>query len=395
MARPVFDGLPVQTSGSIGLRMKSDRIEVCVVVGTRPEIIKMAPVIRQLQDFSPFALHLVHTDQHYDDELSDVFFQNLDLPPPDEHLEVGSGHQAAQTARGLEGIASCLRERKPDVVLAQGDTNAVLSTALAASKLSVEFGHVEAGIRSFDRSMPEEINRLVADVVADILFAPTEDAEANLEVEGIESAVHITGNTIVDACHRHATIADTRSTVHRDFGLDPDRYILVTIHRPRNTDDATRLSQILEALDSAPFPVLLPAHPRTRNAMASLEENYPGITVIEPLDYLDFLALERSARVIVTDSGGIQEEASILEVPCLTVRPNTERPETIAAGVNKLVEPDELADVLRVLCDHASIRESMRGHPNLYGDGRAGERIVTSLAERLDISTEIPEGDVY
>jgi len=362
--------------------MSHGGIEVCVVVGTRPEIIKMAPVLRAIDASNRLDAYLIHTDQHYDEELSDVFFQDLGLPEPDEHLDVGSHPQGTQTARGLESISGVLRHRELAAVLAQGDTNAVLSTAIAASKLPVTFGHVEAGIRSYDRSMPEEVNRVVADTVGDLLFAPTEEAKANLAAEGIDSGVHVTGNTIVDACREHVEIAERQSDALETFDLDPGGYVLATIHRPRNTDDTDRLAAILGALDAVDYPVVLPAHPRTLEAMADLDAAYPGVTVTDPLDYLDFLSLQRRARVVVTDSGGIQEEASILEVPCVTVRPNTERPETVAAGVNVLVEPEELLAELRDLCSSEARRESMRGHPDLYGDGQAGERVVDLLARR-------------
>ena len=357
--------------------------EICVVVGTRPEIIKTAPVLRALEKRDRLETRLVHTDQHYDEELSAVFFRDLGLEEPDERLDVGSHPQGAQTARGLEAISTLLREREPAAVLAQGDTNAVLSTAIAASKLPVAFGHVEAGIRSYDRSMPEEVNRVVADVVADLRFAPTEDAEANLAAEGIETGVHVTGNTIVDACREHAAIADRQSDALAEHGLDAGGYVLATIHRPRNTDDADRLARILGALDDVEYPVVLPAHPRTREALSNLDATFPGVTITGAVDYFEFLSLQRNARIVVTDSGGIQEEASILEVPCITVRPNTERPETIEAGVNVLVEPEELLAELRAVCEDAGRRASMRGHPDLFGDGKAGKRIVDLVERRV------------
>lgn len=354
-----------------------------VVVGTRPEIIKMAPVLRALGEQDHWGVHLVHTDQHYDVSLSDVFFRDLGIETPDTHLGIGSHPHGTQTARGLEALATLLREREPAVALAQGDTNAVLSTALAASKQPVLFGHVEAGIRSYDRSMPEEVNRVIADVVADLRFAPTEAAAENLRAEGIESGVHVTGNTIVDTCQEHADIAQRTRDTPAEFDLEQDAYVLATIHRPRNTDDPRRLSPILRSLNDLDAPVILPAHPRTREAMDELDESFPDVRVTGPLDYLDFLSLQQHARVIVTDSGGIQEEASILEVPCVTVRPNTERPETVDAGVNLLVEPDELADTLAEIYHDSARRAAMRGHPHLYGDGDAAKRIVELIARQL------------
>jgi UDP-N-acetylglucosamine 2-epimerase (non-hydrolysing) len=354
--------------------------ELVAVVGTRPEIIKMAPVLRAAE--GRFDRHLVHTGQHYDDELSGDFFEALELSPPDENLGIGSGSQAEQTAGALVGVERVLEEREPAAVLAVGDTNAVLSTAMAAAKLPVPFGHVEAGLRSFDRSMPEEINRVLADHVADVAFAPTEEAREHLQREAVDdtAAVHVVGNTVVDACRQHAPLAAERSTVLERFDLEPGEYVAATLHRPANTDDRDRLLAAVEALDAARRPVVLPAHPRTEAALAAAGWEPSGsLTLCEPLDYLDFLHLLASARVAVTDSGGVQEEASVLEVPCLTVRPNTERPETVAAGVNELVEPDALADRLDRLLTDDQARAAMTGHTELYGDGDAGERIVSVL----------------
>ncbi|PSP99055.1 UDP-N-acetylglucosamine 2-epimerase (non-hydrolyzing) [Halobacteriales archaeon QS_5_70_17] len=353
--------------------------ELAVVVGTRPEIIKMAPVVRAATD--RFDLHLVHTGQHYDDEMSGAFFASLDLPAPDENLSIGSGTQAEQTADGLVGVESMLTEREPAAVLALGDTNAVLSTAIAASKLPTAFGHIEAGLRSFDRTMPEEVNRVVADHVAEFSFAPTEQAVEHLADEGVTAGVYETGNTIVDACREHVPLAEERSDVLEELGL-PEPYVAATIHRPHNTDDPERLRAIMGALDGAGAPVVLPAHPRTQSVLDDLGYEPTGsLELVGPLDYLDFLKLLDNATVAVTDSGGIQEEASILEVPCLTVRPNTERPETVDAGVNQLVEPGELRGRVETLLEDDAARAAMTGHPDLYGDGRAGERIVDVLDE--------------
>ncbi|MFC4357711.1 non-hydrolyzing UDP-N-acetylglucosamine 2-epimerase [Halobium salinum] len=367
---------------------EAKRVSAMLVVGTRPEIVKAAPVVRAAEANERVDLTLVHTNQHYDAELSDVFFETLELDPPSVDLEVGSGSHGEQTADALVGVERLLQERDPDVVLAVGDTNTVLSTALAASKLPVAFGHVEAGIRSGDLSMPEEVNRILADHVGDLLFAPTEEAATNLTHEGIDRNVRMTGNTVVDACRTHARIAESRSDVLDRFGLEPEGYAVATVHRPRNTDDPDRLASTLEALDDAPLPVVFPVHPRTRSAIDALDfESTGALRTVEPLDYLDFLALLSEAQLVVTDSGGVQEEASILERPCLTVRPNTERPETVDAGVNELVEPADLAARIRTLHGDEAVRTAMTGHPDLYGDGRAGERIVDTLVERFE-----PEG---
>lgn len=363
---------------------KPDPVEVCVVLGTRPEFIKMAPVIRALQQTASLTPYIVHTNQHYDKELSKAFFSNLELPNPDRNLQVGSGTQGEQTAEGLVGVERLLDERSPPVVLAQGDTNAVLSTALAASKTQVLFGHVEAGIRSFDRSMPEEVNRVLADQVTDLAFAPTEEAAENLAAEGVNEDVYVTGNTVVDACREHLEISETQSDIQTELDLHGEEYIVATIHRPRNTDDVDRLRRIITELNALNLPVILPAHPRTKEQVDSEGLETRGkLRIIPPLDYLDFLKLEAKSEILITDSGGVQEEASILEVPCLTVRPNTERPETIDAGVNRLVDPSEIGTTVGELRSSPSLYRSMQGADGLYGDGTAGQRIVKIVRNEI------------
>jgi UDP-N-acetylglucosamine 2-epimerase (non-hydrolysing) len=358
--------------------------EVLAVVGTRPELIKTAPVLRALDAHPETTPRLLHTGQHYDDELSGDFLAALGLPEPAVNLEVGSGTGAEQTAAGLVGIEQELETREPAALLAQGDTNAVLSAALAGAKSSALVGHVEAGLRSFDRSMPEEVNRVVADHLADLRFAHTAEAVENLAAEGIEAGVVKTGNTVVDACLEHAVVAREQSGALSRFGLDEDGFVVATVHRQANTDDEARLAAILDALDSADAPVVLPAHPRTREAAAGIGFEADGsLALVEPLGYLDFLRLLDAAAVAVTDSGGVQEEASVLETPCLTVRPNTERPETVAAGVNELVEPADLSARLATLLGDDAARAAMTGHPDLYGDGDAGERTVAALVDAL------------
>jgi UDP-N-acetylglucosamine 2-epimerase (non-hydrolysing) len=356
-------------------------MEIVTVVGTRPEIIKMASVIRRIETESGISCYLVHTDQHYDESLSSSFFRVLELPEPDEHLAVGSGTHHEQTADGIQKIGSIIERREPAVALAQGDTNAVLSTAIAVSKTSSAFGHIEAGLRSSDRKMPEEINRIVADAIADFAFAPTESAMANLQDEGIKRA-YLTGNTIVDACHAYRPIAESKSDILSKIGITPGEYITATVHRPLNTDNRARMEEILSSLDAMSIPVVLPAHPRTRIAIDELAfTSEKSLHIVDPLNYLEFLKLLSNAYIVVTDSGGIQEEASILEVPCLTVRPNTERPETIKAGVNQLVEPENLITKIQRLLDDPSRYKTMTGAGNLYGDGNAGERIVEIISE--------------
>lgn len=357
--------------------------KVISIVGTRPEIIKVAPVIREIQDSAALDSYLLHTGQHYDDELSTVFFQALDLPTPDKFLNVGSGTHSQQTAEGLSKIGQTLQEEDPAAVLAQGDTNSVLSAALAASKRPVTFGHIEAGLRSFDQSMPEEVNRTVADHVSDLRFAPTETAVQNLATEGIQDGVYLTGNTIVDACHRHADSDIGQSEILDRLEVTESEYILATIHRPRNTDNTQRLTDTIVALNDAPYPVILPIHPRTEAALEDVSITpSENLRIVDPLHYIDFLQLLVNTRAIVTDSGGIQEEAAVFEIPCITVRPTTERPETVEAGINQLVEPNELDDELSRIRT-GNLQPDVRT-ANLYGDGSAGEQITEILLEQLD-----------
>jgi len=361
--------------------------EVLFVLGTRPEIIKLAPVIRSVADSNRLSIRLLHTGQHYDDELSETFFDDLGVPTPDDHLGVGSGTQATQTGDAMQGIEQVLLDRDPSFVVAVGDTNAVLSAALAAAKLDPLFAHVEAGIRSFDTSMPEEINRVVADHVADLAFAPTETAVDHLSTESVAADIHFVGNTVVDACIEHVSIADQRSTIRKDLDVNNRSYAVATIHRARNTDDKARLQTIVEALDEQPFPVVFPVHPRTGAALEEIEfEPTNSLQFVDPLGYLDFLDLLSGATVAITDSGGVQEEASILEIPCLTVRPNTERPETVGAGVNRLLEPQELSDWIEAVSTDPDLQGEMTGATYLYGDGTAGDQIVSILEEVVEPS---------
>lgn len=359
-------------------------MEIVTVVGTRPEIIKMAPVLRALSRTNDANYYLVHTNQHYDDSLSQSFFSSLELPDPDQNLGIGSGTHHEQTAKGIEKIGALIDRRRPAAVLAQGDTNAVLSAAVAASKASSSFGHVEAGLRSFDWSMPEEINRIVADSVSDFAFAPTETAMRNLRNEGRGEHAYLTGNTVVDACLEHEPIAQRKSDALKDLGIEPSSYVVATIHRPLNTDNEDRLRRILSSLDNASLTIVFPVHPRTQSVIDDIGFTpSDALELVAPLDYLDFIKVLSNSLVVVTDSGGIQEEASILEIPCLTVRPNTERPETVDVGANKLVTPNELPTELEALINSVERREAMKGHNDLYGDGNAGEMIIDILASEL------------
>jgi UDP-N-acetylglucosamine 2-epimerase (non-hydrolysing) len=313
---------------------------ILIVIGTRPEIIKMSPVIRECSR-QGLAFSVLHTGQHYSYSMDRIFFEQLDLPLPDYNLDAGSGTQGAQTAAILTGTETILLKHRPGIVLVQGDTNTVCAGALAAAKLHIPVGHVEAGLRSFDRSMPEEINRIVADHIADQLYAPTETSRQNLLREGIPAdKITVTGNTVVDAVRQNIRIGQEKVHPLEKLGLEPEGYLLVTAHRAENVDDVTRLTDILSGLrtisEHFDLPVLFPMHPRTQKMVSEFSLSTEGIRVIDPVGYLEFLLLESQAALLLTDSGGVQEEACILSVPCVTLRENTERPETIETGSNIL-----------------------------------------------------------
>jgi len=351
-------------------------VRIAVVLGTRPEIIKMAPVIRELER-SKADFFILHTGQHYSYNLDRVFFEQLRLPPARYNLEVGSGSHAEQTGKILIGVEKVLQGEKPDVVLVEGDTNSILAGALAAVKLHIKVGHVEAGLRSYDRNMPEEINRLLTDHCSDFLFAPTEKAKAILLGEGVpEEKIFMTGNTIVDAVYQNLEIAREKGNTLDALNLKAKEYFLVTLHRQENVDDRIRFVSILEGLDrvAAEFktPVIYPLHPRSRKMVSEFHLKPQNLTLIEPVDFLSFLQLESNARLILTDSGGVQEEACILNVPCVTLRDNTERPETLEVGANILAgaSPDRILEHSKAMLG----RENNWVNP--FGDGTAGRQIV-------------------
>jgi UDP-GlcNAc3NAcA epimerase len=348
-------------------------MKIMSVVGARPQFIKAAPVSRVLRRTHDEVL--VHTGQHYDDNMSEVFFRELEIPKPDINLEVGSGPHGAQTGSMMAGIEKVALDVKPDWVLVYGDTNSTVAAALVAAKLHIKVAHVEAGLRSFDRRMPEEINRVLTDHVSDLLLCPTEVAIRNLAREGIEHGVHLVGDVMYDAFLFNLQAARKRDGVVKQLGLAPGTFALATIHRAENADDPARLASILEGIDESGMDVILPLHPRTR---ARLNGAPPArIRVVDPVGYLDMLALEDAAAVIVTDSGGVQKEAYFLSKPCVTLRDRTEWTETVEAGWNVAVDADaaKIADALR------SFRP--KGvHPNLYGDGHAAEKIADLLRDK-------------
>ena len=348
------------------------------VVGARPNFMKAAPVIDGLAALG-IDQTLVHTGQHYDASLSQVFFDELDLPEPNRYLRVGSGAHGAQTGRLLEALERDFVATGPHGVVVYGDVNSTLAAALAAAKLDIPVAHVEAGLRSFDRSMPEEINRVVTDAIADLHLVTSPEAVDHLAGEGRPvDGIHLVGNTMIDTLEKVRPRLDP-APVRGDLGI-PDEYALVTLHRPGNVDDAERVHSIVKALASVgeAIQLVFPVHPRGRESLraAGLFE-IDGLIDTRPLGYLDFTALASAARLVITDSGGIQEETTMLDVPCLTVRPNTERPITITHGTNQLVEPDAIATVANRILAGDSAFPSQR--PPLW-DGHAGERAAATLA---------------
>ncbi len=352
-------------------------MRVAIILGTRPEIIKLSPVIRELQRRRT-RFFIIHTNQHYSANMDTIFFQELELPKPKYNLGVGSADHGEQTGRMLDSIENVLQKERPDAVLVQGDTNTVVAGALAASKLGIKVGHVEAGLRSYDRSMPEEINRVVVDHVSDYLFAPTPESARILQKEGIDQKkISMTGNTIVDAVEQNRIIARRRSTILPRLNLSQGGYFLLTLHRPANVDRKPVLQEILRGLGrlfaTYHLPIIFPIHPRTKKHLEKFRLQIPeGLVLIEPVGYLDFLLLEEHARLILTDSGGIQEEACILGIPCVTIRENTERPETVEVGANILAGMKSEA-IVRV-AKRIFKRKSTWGNP--FGDGRAAKRII-------------------
>ena len=354
------------------------------VVGARPNFMKIAPIMRAMAVRQEFEQRLVHTGQHYDDAMSKTFFDELELPRPDVHLEVGSGSHAVQTAAVLTRIEPVIGDYQPDWVVVPGDVNSTLAAALAAAKLGVRVAHVEAGLRSFDRSMPEEINRILTDQIADLLFTPSRDADEHLSREGIaRDKIRFVGNVMIDTLVALLPKALERwpAMSHR-FGVR-EPFMLVTLHRPGNVDRPDRLTEIVGALQDigAMLPVIFPVHPRTQRQLhGGAFARAPGVRMIDPLGYLDFLALEAHAALVLTDSGGVQEETTFLGVPCLTARANTERPVTVIQGTNRLVavERGALVGAARAALDAPS---TVRRDPPPLWDGRTASRIVTGFLE--------------
>jgi UDP-N-acetylglucosamine 2-epimerase (non-hydrolysing)/UDP-GlcNAc3NAcA epimerase len=349
-------------------------VRVVTVIGNRPQFVKAAAVSRQLRQRVEELI--VHTGQHYDDELSQVFFEDLGVPAPDRELDAGGGTNTAQTARILAALEPVLEELNPSLVLVYGDTNSTLAGALAASQAGIPTGHVEAGMRSFDRSMPEELNRVLTDHASDLLLCSTDTAMLNLERESVRGERHLVGDVMADVSLAFRDIAEERSTILDELGLEHGSYLVVTAHRAGNVDRPERLEALVALLEALPGPVVLPLHPRTRERLdaAGLMDRLHGIQLVPPLGYLDFLKLARHARAVLTDSGGVQKEAYLLGVPCVTLRATTEWVETVEAGWNTLVDLDAGAALA------ALERRPPGDRPELYGGGHAAERVCEVLS---------------
>ncbi|MBC7227810.1 MAG: UDP-N-acetylglucosamine 2-epimerase (non-hydrolyzing) [Thermoflexales bacterium] len=348
-------------------------MKIVSVVGARPEFIQATPVSRALREKHQEIL--VHTGQHYDYQMSQAFFDELDIPAPDYNLEVGSGSHGWQTAEILVRLEAVLLQERPDLVIVRGDTNSTLAGALAASKLHIPTAHIEAGERSFDRRMPEEINRLVADCLADVHFCASRRAVERLAAEGITASVYWVGDVMLDAMLQNRPIARRKSRILERLNLEPGKYGLVTVHRAGNTDDPARLRQIIAGLNRVAETVVFPVHPRTRKTIAQLNVCFADhVRPIEPVSYFDMIVLEENARIIATDSGGVQREAYFLGVPCLTLRDETEWVETVEAGWNLLVgtDPERIVEAWRTFFPPAD-------RPPIFGDGTAARRIAEVL----------------
>jgi UDP-N-acetylglucosamine 2-epimerase (non-hydrolysing) len=355
-------------------------LDILHVVGARPNFMKAAPVIAALRAHDGTAQTLVHTGQHYDANMSDIFFQQLGLPAPDINLGIGSGSHAEQTAKVMLAFERVVLDRQPDLVMVYGDINSTVAATLVSSKLGIQVAHVEAGLRSYDRTMPEELNRLVTDQLADLLLTPSEDGDANLLREGIPTErIHCVGNVMIDTLVRLLPLAAPPAGVPLD-----ERYVLVTLHRPSNVDDPDALRRLIEALAdlSRQVQIIFPIHPRTRQRLATWGIDLLSserFLILDPLGYLQFLALQRDATAVITDSGGIQEETTYLGVPCLTMRENTERPITVTVGTNLMIGRDtaRLCTEVRRILDG----EAKRGHIPPLWDGNAAQRIADIVTQ--------------
>jgi len=371
----------------------SKKLKFLIIAGARPNFMKVAPIIQQIRKYSSdvanhgmqLEYRLIHTGQHYDEKMSDIFFDDLGIPAPDINLAVGSGSHAVQTANVMMKFEPICEQEKPDWVVVVGDVNSTMACTLVCSKLGIKVAHVEAGLRSFDREMPEEVNRIVTDTLADLLLTPSADANENLKREGIpDSKIKLVGNIMIDSLVANLEKARTSPILNR-LELEKKRFVYVTLHRPSNVDHQTGLSSVMSALGrvAEDMPVVFPMHPRTRKMCEQFNiplDELKGLQIVEPLGYHDSLCLTETARFVLTDSGGLQEESTYFKTPCLTLRPNTERPVTIEVGTNKLTRLDQLsADIEEILQEG-----SPSGQIPKYWDGRTAQRVLNVLLENSE-----------
>ncbi|MCD7781289.1 MAG: UDP-N-acetylglucosamine 2-epimerase (non-hydrolyzing) [Methanosphaera sp.] len=362
-------------------------MKIGIVLGTRPEIIKMSPIIDEIIE-NDHDYIIIHTGQHYDINMSRQFFNDLELPLPGYNIGIGSNTPLSQISIIINQLEEILIKEEIDILLVQGDTNAVLAGAISANKLNIPVGHVEAGLRSFDKEMPEEINRLVADNCSMLYFVPTHESAINLQNEGIDHEnIYVTGNTVVDACQRNLEIALNNNKLEET--IEYDDFILLTMHRHENVDNKERLTDIVESLVNLEHNIVLPLHPHTRGSLTKwglLEklEEAPNIQITKPLGYLDFLHLLSMSKLVLTDSGGLQEEAITLNIPCVTLRYNTERPETITAGGNILAgsNPEEIRNNIENILNNRQVYEKMSQARNPYGDGDSSKKILSIITKK-------------
>jgi UDP-N-acetylglucosamine 2-epimerase (non-hydrolysing) len=362
-------------------------LKVITVAGARPNFMKVAPIVTAMKRRpTEFTSILVHTGQHYDANMSDAFFRDLELPQPDIHLGVGSGTHATQTAAIMQAFEPVVLKEEPDWVIVVGDVNSTLACALVCAKTGVKVAHIEAGLRSRDRTMPEEINRVLTDQIADLLFTPSADADANLLAEGISrERIRFVGNIMIDSLLTHSKLAK-ESAVCAEFGVAGRDYAVLTLHRPTNVDDGAAFARIVDALEkiATRIPIIFPVHPRTRRAisahgLAERIESANGLRLVEPLGYIDFLRLMTGARLVLTDSGGIQEETTVLGIPCVTLRENTERPITVESGTNHVAGTDSARIVSAALTALDSPRDGKQPRIPPLWDGRTADRILDAM----------------
>lgn len=358
-------------------------MRISIIVGTRPEIIKMCPIIRECQRLN-LDYFILHTGQHYSYNMDRVFFKQLELPQPKYNLNVGSSSHAKQTGDILTKIEDVLIKEKPDIVLVEGDTNTVLAGSIAAAKLGIKVGHVEAGLRSYDKNMPEEINRILSDHCSDFLFAPTKKSKQTLLNEGIpKEQIFVTGNTIVDSVIQNLQLSTKKLDILNKLNLKKQSYFLVTIHRQENVDNKSRFEGILNGLkkiyEQYNLPIVYPIHPRANKKLHEFNLDLDGICSTNPLDYLSFLQLENNAKLVLTDSGGVQEETCILGIPCLTLRDNTERPETLEVGSNILAGTDPYK-ILKCTKQMLKIKNNWE---KPFGNGSAGKKIIKIISDKV------------